>query len=533
MLEPPPGVGPGAALNVAVGTRVPTVASKMTIGSRVKGLKLTVVVLVAAGVLVTSHPAAADNKIVLESYTGGKTDGAADQLRPLLEALANRGFVGGYEALGRTFEARVSRPAFDPRGGLPADFSAQIDNGNRAWNAGKFEEAIKILTPLVDKAHANGGAFASNQDARESLSKALIALALAHDRRGDPAASREAFGELLRSFPSLTLSPAIYGPDAVAKFDKAKRELAGRGLGRLTIRTNANGAVVFVDEKFQGTGNITRDHLIPGEYRVFVQVGGKQLSRIHRVVVRPNETATVTIDTAFDQVVQTSPTWTGLSFANAAERERSEIRHAAMFGNAVDASAVAVVGLDQVHGHAAVIGILIDRISSTEIRRASVPLDPPPGVQKLNALAEFLAGENLSPPGIDVIVSGRDHRTTGPIGTGGNDGDDTGGPRDRPSHGWGGWKYIAGGAAVVALGAGAVLLELDGSCRTDQAPGVVCPDLYNTATPGYLALGGGAVLAGVTIYLFVHSSGGGDHPSSTAFVVPARGGAVAGYTMRF
>jgi len=502
----------------------------------VKGLQLSSVrsvamLLVVTAGLATSQRAAADNKIVLESYTGAKTDGAADQLRPLLEALANRGFIGGYEALGRTFEARVSRPAFDPRGGLPSDLAAQVENGYRAWNAGNFERAIEILTPLVDKAHANGGAFASNQDARDALSKALIALALAHDRRGDPAASREAFGELLRSFPSLTLSPAIYGPDAVAKFDRAKRELSGRGLGKLTIRTTASGAVVFLDEKFQGTGNVTRDHLIPGEYRVFVQVGGAQLSRIHHVVVRPNETATVTIDTAFDQVVRTSATWTGLSFGDAADRERLEVHHAAMFGNAVDASAVAVVGLDQVHGHAAVIGILVDRISSTEIRRASVPLDPPPGVQKLNALAEFLAGENLSPPGIDVIVSGRDARPTGPAGTTRRTGGD-GGPRDGNGHGWGGWKYLAGGAAVVAIGTGAVLLHLDGTCRTDQAPGVVCPDLYSTATPGYLAIGGGAVLAGVTIYLFVRGSRS-DPTASTAFVLPARGGAVAGYTLRF
>ncbi len=484
------------------------------------GMKFLRCAVVAIALLALTRPSTADNKIVIESFTGGKSDQTAEQLRPLLEALANRGFVGGYEALGRTFEARVSRPPIGK--GLPADFAAQADAGHRAWIAGKFEDAVKLLTPLVDNAHANAGAFAKDQDAREALAKALIALALSHQRRGDPDSMKLAFDELLRSFPTMMLSRATYGPDAVTAFEDAKKALGAKGRGKLTVRSNVDNAVIYINEKIEAAGTVTKENLLPGDYRVFAQLPGKQLSRVHRVSVKANEVASVTIDAAFDQVVQTSPTWTGLSFATAADREKSEIRHAAMFGNAVEASAVAVVGIDQVRGHSAIVGILVDRISGTEIRRASVALEPDPGEPRMNALAQFLAGENLAPAGIDVA-------TTQPRVTS-RGGGSSGLPVDRPSHGWGGWKFVTGGLAIGALGVGGFLLQRDGTCQTVQPAGVVCPDLYNTATPAYLTLGGGVVLASVTVYLFVR---GGKKPTKTAFVVPVSGGAVAAFATRF
>ena len=52
------------------------------------------------------------------------------------------------------------------------------------------------------------------------------------------------------------------------------------------------------------------------------------------------------------------------------------------------------------------------------------------------------------------------------------------------------------------------------------------------AAPGWIAVGGGATLAAVTVYLFVKSK---PKPagSGAAFVLPARGGALAGFTTRF
>src|SRR5690606_32676767 len=122
--------------------------------------------------------------------------------------------------------------------------------------------------PLVETAHANTGAFAMQPALREPLLKALIALALAYQRNGDPSAMRATFGEILRSFPDAQISRATYGPDANQAFEQTRRELQASGRGKLTIQVDDE-AVVFVNEAYRGPGSTTIE-LLPGEYRVVV-----------------------------------------------------------------------------------------------------------------------------------------------------------------------------------------------------------------------------------------------------------------------
>jgi hypothetical protein len=268
-------------------------------------------------------------------------------------------------------------------------------------------------------------------------------------------------------------------------------------------------------------GSVQKGDLTPGEYRVFAQVG-KQLSRVHRVQVNANEEATVTIDADFDVVVHSSPKWSGFLFPEAGTREKQESLYAAAFANALDARGVVVVGIDQVRGRPVIVGALVNLMTGREIRRASINLDPDPPVERLRSLAKFIAGDNAA-PGIDIQLAG--DVGAAPVGNG--EGVQIG-SLGKPQHGgmWGGWKYITGAAAVGALGVGAYLLSVDGDCSDDA-----CAYYRDTTVSGWATVGGGAVLAGVTVYLFIRGSG--ETQTKSAFIVPAHGGAYAGYSMRF
>lgn len=467
-------------------------------------------VLVAMGV-----PVAADNKIVLESYTGGKTQAAAKQLAPLLEALARRGFLGGYDVVGRAFESRASKPA--TAGGLPADFAKKVEEAKQAWVAGRYTDAANELGPLIDLAHANAGVFATNKDALGAVETALIVVALSYERMGDSLSAQTAWAELVRSFPDKSVPRGTWGVDAAQAFEKAKKAVFANGVGKLLVKSSTDAGVIFINERYEQLGTVTKDNLPVGDYRVFVQLPGNRLSRQHRVSVRAKETAVVTIDADLDLVVQTSPTWTGLAFTSAGDREKFEIDRAAQFASAVEATAVLVVGIDQIRGKPAIVGILVNRNRGSEIRRASVQLDPAPPAERLQALAAFLVGDlTTAPDGVDVDM------VAAPVGPG---------PVDRGGGAWGGWKWVTGVTGVVALGAGAYLLSQDGDCKTTPPPGVTCPDVYNNAVPGYLAVGGGAVLTGLSIYLFVRA--GGSAKAQTAYMIPTTGGAMAGFARRF
>jgi len=450
--------------------------------------------------------------IVLEAFTGERPADASRLLGPVLDELAARGFSAG-DTVARQYEGQVSRAA-QTASGLPADFAAQVDRGFKAWVSGKFDEAIRVLQPLVEAAHANTGAFVKDPSLREPLLKALTVLAIAEQRTGDPSAARATFGELLRSAPDSQVSRGQYGPEAADLFEQVKRELSAAGKGKLTVKAD-DGAVVFVDEVFRGTSTT---ELVAGEYRVSVMLN-KQPSRSHRVVVKPGQETTIAIDAGLDQAIHVNA-WTGLLFADEAGRESHEGPFAAAVATSVGASAVAVVGIEDVRGRPAVVGSLISLSTGREIRRASVAMEPDPSTDRLKALARYLAGEEPAGGMIDVQPLDQTVTKGGEVVAVRHD---QGG--ETPSHGrWGGWKWITGGVAVAGLGTGAVLLGLDGRCSNSPPAGQLC-NVYDTKMPGLVSLGAGAVFAGVAIYLFATQP---KEPAKTAFIAPTGDGAIAG-----
>ncbi|HEY4175400.1 MAG TPA: tetratricopeptide repeat protein [Kofleriaceae bacterium] len=488
---------------------------------RPASLFLVLAVLTVTAVL--SRPAYARDGIVLESYTGPRPSSAPTTLGPLLSELSARGFVTG-EGVGRIYDAKVSRPAGPA---LPADFIKKLADGRKAFVDGEFDDAVAKLGPLIDAAHASSGAFARNQPLREKLVDALIALAMAQQRGGDPRAARLTFGELARSYPDAQVPKATWGPEAAKLFDDVKRELREQPRGRLVLKVTDETAEVFINERFEQKGTTVKQ-VLPGDYRVVVQQGAHQ-SRVHLVTVTAGTDTTVQIELDMDDRVRTG-SWTGFQYGSGSEREQSETSDAAAFGAGINERAVVVIGIDDVKGHLAIVGALVSVASGRESRRASLPLDPAPNSEKLAALARFLAGDPAG-PGIEVQLDGDATAATATSSAG--EPLRPGPPIDRPvqeSRRWGGWPLVTGVIALGAIGTGLYYLHKDGTCP-DGSNSDNCPNVYNTKTPAIIALSGGALFAVITIYLIV------DRPSSPptkqAFVVPTSGGAMAGYSFAF
>src|ERR1700690_599798 len=101
-----------------------------------RGMRVWIALVVVAA---TARAASAGaGGIVLESYTGERPDDATRLLSPLLDELAKRGVVGGYDVVGRKYEAEVSRPTSSLEG-LPPDFADRVERGHKAGIEGKFE----------------------------------------------------------------------------------------------------------------------------------------------------------------------------------------------------------------------------------------------------------------------------------------------------------------------------------------------------------------------------------------------------------
>ncbi len=469
--------------------------------------------VVVAAILALSSVARADDGIALEVFTGDRSPDASRLLSPILDELAKNKISSG-DTVGRLFETAISRPARTQKG-MPADFSEQADRGFKLWAQGKFDESIKTLLPLVELAHANSGAFAKDTNLREPLRKAMIGLALAQQRNGDLGAMRSTFEEMVRSYPDATLSRATFGPEAAQSFEEVKKGVAAQGIGKLTVVVD-NG-VVFVDEAYRGSGT-TKVEVPPGEYRVVV-IANDQPSRTHYVTVHAGGEAAVVVDATFDQSVRTSG-WTGFQFANAAARDAHEAGYAAQLAHDIGAKSVALVGIDNVKGRPSIVGSLISLETGREIRRASIALEPDPSTERLKALAKFLAGEAPA-EGLEVAeISAK--REPAQV----RHEEDAGGyvTVDRR---WSGWRWLSLVPTVGLLGTSAYLYHLNGECRVEHTMGSTCVTLYDNSPADRVTLIAGIPFAALSIYLFATQTT--TVPARTAYLVPTRNGAVAGY----
>jgi len=473
--------------------------------------------LACLGVLLT-NVAVADRGIVVESYTGARPENAGRLLGPVLEELATRGFAVGYDGVGRKFEGEVSRPGRSPAG-MPGDFADAIERGHKAWIDGKFDDAISILSPLIEAAHANAAAVSQDAKLRADVQRGLVDLALAYQRQGDPAGARDAMSERIRAFPEAPLSRAAHGPEAFELYEATKKALGSAGRGTLIVDVADDATQVFVDEQYARNGAVRRTDLFPGVYRVYAALGQRE-GRTYKVEVRADAEARITIDVGLDSVLHVEPSWTGMSFVSVNERERFEGGYAASFARLAHANAVAVVGVDTVRGRLALVGSLVSLDDGSELRRASLAIDPEPSSDRRRALARFLAGDDAA--GAQLDIEDPDARNK-------NRAAELRLPSDRHHRGsrWGALKYVTTGLGIVAGGVGAYLLVLDGGCASDIRP---CPELYDYTVPGWSLAGGGAALLGLGIYMFVT-----DHPSPerTVTVVPTRGGALASVRLSF
>jgi hypothetical protein len=151
-------------------------------------------------------------------------------------------------------------------------------------------------------------------------------------------------------------------------------------------------------------------------------------------------------------------------------------------------------------------------------------LDPDPSTTRLRALARYLAGDDAAKGSVDVEAVGE-----GAVVPPGGDpirdrGERPGGSR------WGVLRFLTTGAGVAAAGVGTYLLVIDGNCPREVTPPTPCPDVYETSTPGWALVGGGAALIGVGIYMFATNT---KEAPPVAIVPDRRGGAIATVTLRF
>jgi hypothetical protein len=448
----------------------------------------------AVGAVRLDHPI-----LVLESYVGQRPANANAVLAPLLDELEQRGFATRPASVLELVGGDAPRPGVLDRETSAAEITQSSESGYEAYTRGRFAEAETALKRAIERIHRNPALFVLDTNNLDATFKILVALALSQAKRGDTGGSVATMTELIRTFRHRPISRVHYGPDAEQFYRAVARQVEAVDRGELSISVASEQAVIFVDGQIRGLGKAALADLIPGVYRVFVQVPATP-GRQYQIEVLAGRHTVLRIDWDLDSSLMLTDSWVGFVFATEAERARQPGFAGTLARRWAGGTLLAVVGMAQLSGKPAVVGQLVDATGRI-VRGGAVLLergelgDPagfaggadPADEPRLRALARFLS-DGVPVAGVRVIRDG------GPAP--GDGAADLRGGRLSPR--------LLVGAGAAALVAGGVLYALD------QDPGGPSPVPRNTAPAGIAV--GAVGLAAVSVGLWLWGARGGSSP---------------------
>ena len=460
--------------------------------------------LLAAAVALLAAADAAAEPIVLESYGGSRPEDADRLLAPVMAELARAGFPAAAE-VERAIEARLSRPPGALDDARAAEAIRTIEAGYKKFRAGDFAGAVTDLERGLQPLRANPGAVAGKNDRRDAVLRALVGLALSQRRLGRQTEATAAMAELIRSFPDREISYKDYGPEPRDFFQKVQGEMAREGTGELAVDVDDDRAVVYVNERFIGVGDVKVAGLPAGRYRVLVQQG-EQFGRVHEVDVEAGRAATASVSWPLDAALRAGAV---LVFADEAARAEGEARHAVRVARSLGAQSVVVLGIRENRGRRSVVGAVYAADSTRPLRSGAVAVEPvAPADERLAALARLLAGDEAAADLVAPLAGSPPPAAAEP--------DEEDGPRRFRI-----WKWVATGGGLAALGTGVALIAVHRS----PDDGSRDPTSRETRVPGIITAAAGAALTGLGIYLFVVDARDRRDERSAAIVPLDSGGA--------
>lgn len=213
-------------------------------------LTLVLAVLAAPGASAAAKPSLPPRAAVFLVGSDAATTPAADVLEVKLSKALDDAKVDTSD-----LESLFPAPAADGAGKkLLAEAKTAFDDLDFALGIEKAEAALEAFTTSPETA-----------DAASLADTHLFIGAVSMQLKGKAAAKKaqESFARALLFNPDLSLDEQVYGKDAKKVFEKAQQEVAGRGMGALTVTSSPAGAEVLLRDKPIGLSPLAEPPSVP------------------------------------------------------------------------------------------------------------------------------------------------------------------------------------------------------------------------------------------------------------------------------
>lgn len=325
--------------------------------------------------------------LALEAHVGARPSELDATVGLVLDELERRGFAAHPASITRALGGRAPRPGVLDGGKTAAEITQLVESGFDAFTRGKYKEAETSLGLAVHQIKRNPGLLVLDATNARSTFHAFVGLALSQGKLGNAPDSVETMTELLRSFSTQTVSRAEYGPQAEQFYRAVQKQTQLMGRGRLVIAAGNDHAMIFVDGELRGMGKAALADLIPGTYRVFIEVPGTS-GRQYEVEVRASADSRLDVDWQVDANLLVSSQWVGFVFASEVERGK-EASYAGALARRWGSDSIVMVGTTRLQGRSAVIATLYR--ASGEVARSALVVMGGSDDARLRSLARFIA----------------------------------------------------------------------------------------------------------------------------------------------
>lgn len=473
---------------------------------------LALVLVFAAG-----FRAAHADRLLFESYVGNRPTEAA-RIVPLIRSVFDRhGFTSDPQVLAMFFREHAHRPGLVAPRFADALKRAAL-RAEDDFSEEKYQKMIEDLGNLIVAMRQNAQIFTREPKYREFALHVLVFYALACGRqarvlvdKSDDAAKLErlrddTMAEVIRSFPSKIITSKSFGDEGGQLFLRVRDRINQAGRGRVSIESDPD-AVIYINETAQGTGKVDVGDLVPGIYRVLIQMPTGE-ARQYEIEVVANQVARLVIDWSVDSLLVLD-TWAGFKYPSEKEHAREAALVHLLAQTHTNASITATVTVTHARSHLAVTGTSYETRSGKILHSGRVELTGSPSNDTmLNRLADCLVNdlcaEGVLPvghpeytppppepkveetppvaPPVEVTVA-----TTSPA------------PAVVRSHrGWA--KWVAAGSSAILLAGGAYVADRSYTVCDLARPGSCTTRAYDVG--GYAALDTGVALGALSLYWF-------------------------------
>lgn len=475
----------------------------------------SVVPVIAIVLAMNAVPASAG--VGVEMYSGPRPAKADVPIAKLTKELSLLGDKFGIEA--RTALHYVRLPAILDPTLTPSVIAEQFVLGKKRWGRGACDQANELLRVGKYYAQENGALTVQIDNLSELRFDGFMYLALCQTALKDTGGARQTLEEAYRTYPDFTTTLAKHTTDGEQMWNNARKAQEKTPRGGLHVFVDNPNVQLYINEVARGSGGEYDGQHLPGTYRVLAVKG----DMAYRFDVEVESGAKRYLNIVWD--VQPSLTLSEIWFGFSPSRLTTELERSfvaavnAMFSGSEDA--IYAVGIVQQDAHRYLTGKVYDQRGAHFARGGKIELGSSDDA-RIRAFAKFLHDGTRTSDILPLVNSMDDVAPSPPVRS-------TSHATAKPDLLF---TWMTGGLAVTFFAVGSWALYVDGKPNCFLSD--FCGQPYQSATVGYIGLAAGGATAALSLYsYFSERSRVRSASTSSAAIVPTRGGAMASVGWKF